>query len=100
MFESEYNEKGGFYMMPRQLFSETCPLSLEAKVLYTLIIDRTSLSLKNDFRDKKGKLFVYFTVEEAAKALGCGVVKAGNVITELVQHEYITKKRQGLGCTR
>ena len=97
MYESEYNEKGGFYMMPRQLFSEKCPLSLEAKVLYTLLIDRTNLSLKNDLRDKKGKLFVYFTVEEAAKMLGCGVVKAGSVLAELVHQEYITKKRQGLG---
>ena len=97
MYESEYNEKGGFYMMPRQLFSDKCPLSLEAKVLYTLLIDRSNLSVKNNLRDKKGKFFVYFTVQEAAKMLGCGVVKAGNVLAELVQQEYIVKKRQGLG---
>ncbi len=97
MYESEYNEKGGFYMMPRQLFSEKCPLSLEAKVLYTLLIDRTNLSLKNNLRDKKGKLFVYFTVEEAAKMLGCGAKKAGAVMAELEHYTYITRKRQGLG---
>jgi len=97
MFEREHNEKGGFYMMPRQLFTENCPLSLEAKVLYTMIIDRTDLSLKNDWRDKNGKVFVYFTVDEAAKMLGCSNKKAGNVFTELEHYMCITRKRQGLG---
>ena len=97
MTEFEHNKKGGFYMMPRQLFTEDCPLSLEAKVLYTMIIDRMDLSLKNEWRDKDGKPFVYFTVEEAAKMLGCGTVKAGRIIAELEHRLYISKRKQGLG---
>ena len=97
MYESEYNEKGGFYMMPRQLFSEKCPLSLEAKVLYTLLIDRTNLSLKNDFCDKNGKIFVYFTADAAAKILGCSSKKANRLFIELEHYTYIHRKKQGLG---
>ena len=97
MLESEHNKKGGFYMMPRQLFMEDCPLSLDAKVLYTMIIDRTDLSLKNNWRDKNGKIFIYFSVEEAAGLLGCGNNKACRLFSELEEHNYISKKRQGLG---
>ena len=97
MYEMSHNDKGGFYMMPRQLFTENCPLSLEAKVMYMMILDRMNLSLKNNFRDKNGKLFVYFTVFEAAKLLGCSDKKAGKLIVELEKAEYIGRKKQGLG---
>ena len=97
MIEREHNEKGGFYMMPRQLFTDSCPLSLEAKVLYTMIIDRTDLSLKNNWCDKNGQIFIYFTVDEAAKILGCGTAKACGILSELEHNKYISKKRQGLG---
>ena len=97
MFDKENNDKGGFYMMPRLLFTEACPLSLEAKVLYTMIIDRTDLSLKNNWRDKQGRIYIYFTVEEAAKLLGCSSKKAGKLISELELRGYIQRKVQGLG---
>ena len=97
MLECEHNKKGGFYMMPRQLFTEDCPLSLDAKVLYTMIIDRTQLSLQNKWRDKNGKIFIYFSVEEAGKLLGCSRKKAGQLMAELEHYTYIYRKKQGLG---
>ena len=97
MAEITHNKDGGFYMMPRQLFTDDCPLSLEARVLYTLILDRMDLSLKNDWRDKDHKLYIYYTVEDAAKMLACGTAKAVRIFAELEKLEYISRKRQGLG---
>ena len=43
-------EQYSFYRVPKVLFTEPCfkALSCEAKVLYGLMLDRMSLSIKND----------------------------------------------------
>ena len=97
MTEAEHNKEGGFYMMPRQLFADGCPLSLEARVLYTLILDRMKLSLANKWRDKFNRVYIYYTVSEAAKMLTCGESKAGHVFSELENLGYIIRRQQGLG---
>ena len=85
-----------FYILPRILFEKDCPLSLEAKVLFSLILDRTDLSLKNEWRDKEGKIYVYYTVEEASEKLGYSKSKTTRIFKELEDTNYIRRKRQGL----
>lgn len=86
-----------FYMLPKRLFESDCTLSLEAKVLFTLILDRADLSFINDWRDKEGHLYVYYTVEDAQTMLGCGRSKAIRVFQELEEKHFIRRKKQGLG---
>ena len=86
-----------FYILPRQLFDSSCPLSLEAKVLFALILDRTDLSIKNDWRDKDGKIYIYYTIEEAQEKLGYGRSKIIRIFKELENNKYIIRKKQGLG---
>ena len=40
-------------------------MSLEAKVLYGLLLDRMGLSARNGWLDDSGRVFLYFTQEEA-----------------------------------
>ena len=86
-----------FYMLPKRLLESDCDLSLEAKILYTFILDRADLSFMNDWRDKNGHLYVYYTIEDAQTMLGCGKSKAIRVFQELEEKQFIRRKKQGLG---
>jgi len=96
---SQFHNMGltSFYILPRKLFEKECPLSLEAKVLFSLILDRTDLSLKNDWRDKDGKIYIYYTIQEAQEMLGYGKPKTIKIFKELEDSKYIRRKKQGLG---
>lgn len=55
---------------PRFLMEdELAALSNDAKVLYALLLDRTSISKVNGFLETDGTIRLYFTVEQAQKKL-------------------------------
>lgn len=59
-------EQFSFYRIPKVLFTEERfrSVSAEAKVLYGLLLDRMSLSCKNGWLDKEGRVYIIFTIEE------------------------------------
>ncbi|WP_242979573.1 replication initiator protein A [Clostridium cochlearium] len=72
-------------------------LSIEAKVLYSMYLSRSSLSYKNNWRDEDGKIYIFFTVEETEERLSCGNKKAIKLIKDLEDIGLIKKKRGGQG---
>ena len=64
-------EQYQFYMIPQLLFTDDKfkKLSSDAKVLYSLLLDRSGLSFKNQdrFQDEYGRTFIFFTQETAKK---------------------------------
>ena len=74
-----------FFKVPKLLFTDEYfkDLSIEAKVLYGLLLDRMSLSLKNEWFDADGKAYIYFSIEEIGELLGCGKNKAVKSLQEL-----------------
>jgi hypothetical protein len=72
-------------------------LSIDAKVLYSMYLSRSALSYKNNWIDENGRVYIYFTVEETAKQLACGMKKAIKLIKDLEKFGLITKKRTGQG---
>mgnify|MGYP002521547926 FL=1 len=93
-------EQFSFYRIPKVLFTEERfrSVSAEAKVLYGLLLDRMSLSCKNGWLDKEGRVYIIFTIEEVMTALGCADQKAGKLLYELESKcRLIERKRQGLG---
>lgn len=91
-----------FYRVPKLLFTEPMfkELSCEAKILYGLMLDRMSLSIKNAWFDAEGRAYIYFSIEEIAELLNCGKNKAVRSLQELVNDTgigLIEKKRQGQG---
>ncbi len=95
-------EQYSFYRVPKVLFTAECfkSLSCEAKVLYGLMLDRMSLSIKNRWLDEEDRVYIIFTVEEVMDLLGCGRQKAIKNIAELDSEKgigLIEKKRLGLG---
>ncbi len=95
-------EQYSFYRVPKVLFTAECfkSLSCEAKVLYGLLLDRMSLSIKNRWFDEEDRVYIVFTVEEIAELLNCGTQKAVKLLKELDMEKgigLIEKRRLGLG---
>lgn len=101
-FYGEQAESYSFYRIPRQLITgeKYKGLSVEAKLLYGMMLDRMGLSMRNGWLDKSGRVYIYYTVEEIQIDLGCGHVKAGRLLAELDTVKgigLIERKKQGQG---
>ena len=99
-FYGAHAEQFSFYRIPKALFTEPNfrELSTDAKVLYGILLDRMSLSLKNQWLDAQNKVYIIFTVEEIMDALNCANQKATRLMVELEkQAGLIERKRQCLG---
>ena len=75
-------------------------LSSDAKLLYGLMLDRMSLSVKNGWFDDENRAYIYYTTENIMDDLGCARATCAKVIAELDSKKgigLIEKRRQGLG---
>ena len=73
-------------------------LSAEAKLLYSLLFDRTELSNKNGWVDGHDRVYIVFTISEIMENLNCGNKKAIQLLDELENKAgLIERKRQGQG---
>lgn len=88
-----------FYKVPKALFTDGKyrPVSTDAKMLYGLLLDRMHLSVKNDWTDKYGRVYQYFTVKQAQELLRFGHEKICRLFSELEATDLILRKRQGQG---
>ena len=88
-----------FFKMPMSLFTDELltALSNEAKLLYGLLLDRTGLSLMNDWTDENGRVYINFTNAEVCRMLKIGAAKAVKIFKELVMVGLIERIRIGLG---
>lgn len=96
-------EQFTFVRVPNVLFTDKehfGGLSNEAKLLYGLLLERMSLSRKNNWIDKHNRVYIIFPVEEIEESLDVGHEKALNILKELDEQNRIglvKKKRRGLG---
>ena len=88
-----------FYRIPKLLFTNDYfrELSTEAKVLYGLMLDRMSLSIKNKWFDVEKRAYIYFSVEDTMEMLNCKKNKALDTLKALEEFCLIERKRQGQG---
>ena len=84
-FYSSQADSYSFYRIPRVLITgeHFKTLSTDAKLLYSLLLDRMGLSLKNNWLDDEGRVYIYYTIDEIQEDLCCGHVKAGKLLAEL-----------------
>ena len=88
-----------FYRIPKLLFTNAYfkELDVSAKVLYGLMLDRMSLSLKNKWFDEQQRAFIYFAQQEASEMLGFGDDKIRVLFNKLEEFGLIERKKQGQG---
>ena len=91
-----------YFRIPCQLITHPRfkHLSTDSKLLYGMLLDRMSLSIKNEWYDKTGRVYIYYTVEEICESLNCGRDKAMRLLAELDTGKgvgLIERKKQGQG---
>ena len=92
-------EQYSFYRIPKTLLTDPRykSVSIEAKVLYGLLLDRMGLSVKNGWMDGERRVYIYFTQEDAMRMMDCGHNKAVKLFADLEQTGLIERKKQGQG---
>ena len=101
-FEYYYGSQAdqfSFIRIPRTLLLDDMfsSLSLPAKVLYSVLLDRMSLSMKNKWFDKENKVYIIYQIAEIQSDLGFSKKKAMDYLAELEKFGLIEKKKRGLG---
>ena len=92
-------EQFSFYRIPKVLFTDHHfrAVSVEAKALYGLLLDRMSLSLRNGWFDEEQRVYIFYTLEDAIEMMGLGHNKAVKLFKELEDVGLIERKKQGQG---
>lgn len=95
-------EQFSFYRVPRLLIKDERyrGLSSDAKLLYGLMLDRMSLSMKNGWLDDKNRAYIIYTIDNIMDDLGCSKPTCIKIIKELDSDSgigLIEKVRRGLG---
>ena len=92
--------KSEFLRLPLSLLANPKykQMSLEAKFIYSLLLNRMTLSQRNGWINEKNEVYLIYTREEASKTLNISYKKAIAAFKELIQHGLLHEQRQGLGA--
>ncbi|MCF0127789.1 MAG: replication initiator protein A [Pseudobutyrivibrio sp.] len=88
-----------FIRIPKVLLTgeDFSGLSLQAKVLYGLLLDRMGLSVKNRWLDDNDRVFIIYQIAEIQEDLGFSKKKAMEFLNELEAIGLVEKKKRGFG---
>jgi len=86
-----------FYQTPKVLFVGVYKnMKLGSKMVYSFLRDRVGLSIKNNWVDKDGNVFIYYSRDNLAEDLNISEKSVRNYMKELAKYDLIKEKRQGL----
>jgi Transcriptional regulators len=88
-----------YTQLPDELFTIElfATLSLHAKVLYSFMLRRVSISKNNQWIDDGGYVYIHYRVDEIMEKFNCSNKTATKIMSELEEMGLIDKKRQGQG---
>jgi hypothetical protein len=88
-----------FYQTPKALFNNTAykGLALGPKLMYSILRDRLDISIKNNWKDEKGYIYLIFSVEELSDLLEIDRTAVMRYKKKLVEYKLIIDKRLGQG---
>lgn len=91
-------ERGIFYAVPKIMFinAELREISLKAKIVYSLLLDRVDLSKKNGWK-KDGYIYILYSQKKLAEKLGLNEKTIRNAFKELLAKNLIRCKKRGQG---
>ena len=81
--------------LPYARFLLDTDLSHTAKLLYTLLLDRATLSKKNSWIDAQGRIYVVYPLSHLSKDLGCSISSITRSFTELENAQLVERIRSG-----
>ena len=88
-----------FVRIPRIMLTERefQVLSMAAKMLYGVLLDRMNLSMKNGWFDEENRVYIIYQISEIQDDLGFSKKKAMELLSELENFGLLQKKRRGRG---
>lgn len=87
-----------FYQMPKFLFqNDFKKLSNDARVLYALLKDRHDLSIKNQWINDAGEVYLIYSRENMILDLGISQPTLRKAINQLKKYNLLEEERQGQG---
>ena len=89
-----------FFRIPMLMFENSSfgRMSLSAKIIYSLFLERMVLSKKNGWMDEDGRAFIFFTIKDIMANINCHTEKATNALDELEKIGLIERVHQGQGA--
>lgn len=88
-----------FYQIPKILITDEkfAGITMESKILYSLMLDRASFSAKNGWLDEDGKVFIYYKLDRIMADMHCANQKAtmtvnqeGAKIVQYIFNRYVS----------
>lgn len=88
-----------FYRIPRLLIKDPHfkGLSSDAKLLYGLMLDRMTLSMRNHWLDDENRAYIIYSINNVMEDLSCSKPTCIKIMKELDSFGLIERKRKGLG---
>lgn len=99
-YKSNETLENKFYQIPQELFVNSLykeKLNSDSKILYAFLIDRLSLSQKNNWKDSDNNVYLIFTRQEVQDKLNLSEKTVIKAFKQLSDVKLIADKRQGLG---
>ena len=92
--------KSEFLRLPLSLLANPKykQMSLEAKFIYSLLLNRMTLSQRNGWINENNEVYLIYTREEASNTLNISYKKAIAAFKELIRNGLLYEQRQGLGA--
>ena len=91
-------DQHSFFRIPKCLMrDEYASLSVQAKLLYGLLLDRMGLSMHNKWIDEENRVFVIYQIAEIQADLNISRRKAIECLNELEACGLVMKRTRGYG---
>lgn len=77
--------------------NEFASLTIQAKVLYGLLLDRMGMAVKNKWLDQKKRVYVIYPISDIQNDMNITKRKAMDYLSELEEAGLLEKQSRGLG---
>ncbi len=98
-YYGEEAEQFNFFRLPKKLVRDRQfkSISSDAKILYGVLLDRMSLSMRCGWVDGENRVYIIYTIKDIMEEFECGEKTAIKFLGELCKAGLVEKKRQGQG---
>lgn len=99
-YKSNETYENRYFQIPQELFTNNFykdKLNSDSKLLYAFLLDRLTLSSKNEWYDENGNVYLIFTRKEVEEKLNLSDKTVTKAFKQLEDVKLIYEKRQGMG---
>ena len=92
-------EQFSFIKIPKELVvgDAFASLSVQAKILYGILLDRMEMSGKNKWMDEENRVYIIYSLDEIQSDMNVSKHKAIDCLSELEDVGLIVRRKRGKG---